>query len=269
MPNKFSRTLWKKPPDTSWEKVGEWYHALVGESGQYFHEQVIFPKSLELLQFLPEKACSLLDLCCGQGVLARILPPHVVYVGVDLSPSLIQAAKKITKHPHASFLVGDVTRPLPVKKKDFTHAVCILALQNVQDPLALFQQAYQHLQVGGRLLLVCNHPCFRIPRQSSWGIDPHTQMQYRRMDRYLTPMQIPIQANPGKGAASSESLSFHYPLSFFTESLDQAGFSIERLQEWISPKESTGKMAKRENRSREEFPLFLAILARKREGGLV
>ena len=192
MPNRFSRTSSKKKSDTSWESVGTWYDQLVGYQGHYFHEKVIFPNGLKLLQLDQKQSSSLLDLCCGQGVFARILPAWVDYVGVDLSPLLIQTAKKMTKNPQATFLVGDATKALAVKKKDFTHAACVLALQNVENPLELFLQAYEHLQVEGKFLLVCNHPCFRIPRQSSWGVDPRTQVHYRRMDRYLTPMQIPI-----------------------------------------------------------------------------
>jgi len=35
------------------------------------------------------------------------------------------------------------------------------------------------------------------------------------------------------------------------------------MEEWISDKKSTGAKARMENRSREEFPLFLALLAQK------
>ena len=37
-------------------------------------------------------------------------------------------------------------------------------------------------------------------------------------------------------------------------------------EEWISDKRSMGKRAGMENRAREEFPLFLAILAKKSSG---
>jgi hypothetical protein len=34
------------------------------------------------------------------------------------------------------------------------------------------------------------------------------------------------------------------------------------MEEWISDKQSSGKFAKMENRSREEIPLFLLLQAR-------
>lgn len=240
--------------------MGNWYDKVVGETGHYFHE-LILPKTLALMDFSKTEAASLLDLACGQGVLARSLPDQVAYAGIDLSPTLIASAKKRTTREQTCFYVADATKKLPLEKKDFSHAALILALQNIAKPLEVLKNAANHLRPGGKLLIILNHPCFRIPRQSSWGIDPHTDIQYRRVDRYLSPMEIPIQTHPGKGASSTESLSFHHPLSAFSQWLYQAGFAIDLIQEWCSDKESQGKAARRENRSRAEFPLFLALRA--------
>ncbi|MFS8563077.1 MAG: hypothetical protein LVR00_01585 [Rhabdochlamydiaceae bacterium] len=125
------------------------------------------------------------------------------------------------------------------------------------------KNAHLLLKPQGKLLIVLNHPCFRIPRQSSWGVDEPKKLQYRRIDRYLSPLKIPIQTHPGKQHDSQETWSFHHPLSDYTRWLQEAGFTIEIIEEWISDKTSTGGHAKMENRSRAEFPLFLAILACK------
>jgi hypothetical protein len=37
------------------------------------------------------------------------------------------------------------------------------------------------------MVLLLTHPCFRVPRQSGWGWDEQRKLQYRRVDRYLTP----------------------------------------------------------------------------------
>jgi ubiquinone/menaquinone biosynthesis C-methylase UbiE len=176
---------------------------------------------------------------------------------VDAAPSLIREAQGKSKH---AFRVGDVT--LPLNAGTFTHATIILALQNIAEPLAVFKNAAAHLETGGQLVIVLNHPCFRIPRQSSWGVDEPKKLQYRRVDRYLSPLKIPIQTHPGK-QASVETVSFHYPLSAYVQWLFEAGFTTELIEEWISDKRSTGANARMENRSREEFPLFLAIRSRK------
>ena len=240
---------------TSWESSHKWYDSIVGEKGHYYHEHVVLPNSLKLLHL--QKGDSLLDLGCGQGILARSIPQGVKYVGVDASSSLIQSAKLKSKHP---FYVSDITKPLAILEKDFSHAAMILVTQNLENPAAAFQNTATHLQPGGKLLIVMNHPCFRIPRQSSWGIDEPKKLQYRRIDLYMSPLKIPIQTHPGKHEKSSTTFSFHHPLSYYIQNLSSAGFHIETIEEWISDKKSTGPKASMENRSRKEFPLFLAIL---------
>lgn len=246
--------------DTSWQKVSGWYKNLVKEKGHYFHEHLVLPKSLSLLSL--DSTSTLLDLGCGEGVLARAIPKNIYYQGIDIAASLIAYAKKSDHNPLHKYAVGNVTRPLPISKKDFTHAVFILALQNISEPFLALQTAVAYLKKGGKLLIVLNHPYFRIPRQTSWGIDEKNKTQYRRIDRYLTPLKIPINMHPGE-KDSPVTWSFHFPLSDYSKFLYDSGLVIGKIEEWASDKISVGKAAKMENRSREEFPLFMAILAEK------
>jgi SAM-dependent methyltransferase len=245
--------------NTSWEKSGKWYAKSVGQEGQYFHQHVILPNALRLLNLKPGN--SLLDLACGQGVLARSIPPNIGYLGLDISPTLIKEAQKLSRH---HFQVADIGKPLPPPPNKFSHAAIILALQNIDSPNSVIQNAANYLNPGGYLLLVLNHPCFRIPRQSSWGIDTQNKLEYRRINRYLSPLKIPVTTHPGI-QNSPVTWSFHNPLSFYTKTLTAANFVITGLEEWASDKESVGHAARMENRARSEFPLFLALLAQKNQ----
>lgn len=242
---------------TSWEDSKKWYDRAVGKEGHYYHRQVIVPGVLRLLELDQIPSPKVLDLACGQGILARHLPKQADYVGVDLSAGLIRAAKTYSKH---RFLVADVCRPLPLKERDFTHAALILALQNLPEGQKALETAAHHLQPGGRLAIVLNHPCFRIPRQSSWGEDKAKKVQYRRIDRYMSSLEVPLKTHPGK-ADSPQTLSFHHPLSTYTQWLRKAGFALTVIEEWCSDKKSEGGKARMEDASRREFPLFLTILA--------
>lgn len=249
--------------DTGWENVDQWYDQIVGSEGHYYHRHIVLPKLLKLLDLSHFPDASLLDLACGQGILARHIPQGLYYQGVDLSPSLIQAAKKTGKKDQ-HFQIGDICKQLPIEKKDFSHAAIVLALQNLAYPENALKVAADHLKAGGLLAIVLNHPCFRIPRQSSWGVDESKKIQYRRLDRYLTPLTIPIQMNPGKKESQS-TLSFHHSMGDISRFLANAGFVTLIMEEWISDKQSSGKKAKMENRARTEFPLFLTFLAQKIE----
>lgn len=240
---------------TSWDKVSNWYTGIVGEKGHYFHENVILPVLIPLIP----KGSKVLDLACGDGVLERALPKEMAYTGVDLSPSLLAAAKKKAKGKNRVFLKGDITKPLPVEDKDFTHVTILLALQNLADPASALAHAAEHLIPGGKILVVLNHPCFRIPRQSNWGVDKEKKIQYRRMDRYMSPLEIPIQLEPSKGEQSEKTFSFHHPLSTIVNWFSGAGFAIDGMEELVSDKVSEGGAAKMENRAREEFPMFMIL----------
>lgn len=236
--------------DTSWEPVQTWYQKIVGSEGHYYHREVILPNIKKWLN----DATSVLDLGCGNGILTTILPKDCVYTGIDLSPSLIKAAKNRKK----DFLIADITKPLQLEHK-YSHAVILLALQNLEHPEKALENCAKHLDYQGHLLIVLNHPCFRIPRQTSWGVDKEKKIQYRRIDRYMSSMQIPILAHPGKGEQSEKSLSFHFSLTTLSKQLFKKGFAIEEIEEWCSNKVSEGGAAKMENRSREEIPLFMAL----------
>lgn len=249
---------------TSWNKIGGWYDEAVGEKGHYYHQAVVIPGVLKLLNLQEAEKPSVIDIACGQGVLSRHISPKTPYTGLDAAASLIRSAREYNKCPLHEYLIADATKKFPVTKHDFSHATIILALQNIEEPLQVFKNAAAHLRTGGRLVFVINHPCFRIPRQSSWKIDEENKTQYRRIDRYMSSMKIPIQTHPGQGKNSPQSWSFHHPLSSYSAWLHEAGFTIDRMEEWCSDKVSTGKAAKMENRSREEIPLFMAFSASKK-----
>lgn len=246
---------------TSWNKVDTWYNSIVGKEGHYYHQEVIFPKLLPLLELTP--GSTLLDIACGQGVLSRIVPKDVCYTGIDIAPNLIKEAQKLTKDRKHRFICHDVTQPWPLEPNyQFSHATCILALQNIEKPAAVFKSLASIMQPKGLFAVVLNHPCFRIPRQSRWNFDEKTKTQTRELFSYMSPQTIPITTNPGKGQ-SETTWSFHFPLSALSKMARENGFSMLQLDEWISPRVSTGAAKKWENRAREEFPLFLCALFQK------
>lgn len=246
--------------NTSWSPVAKWYSGIVGEGGHYFHEHVIFPRLKTLVD--PRGGESVIDIGCGQGVYARTLSHNVDYTGIDISKDLIAEAKKLSKNIKQVFYVADATKGIPVPANSFDHAVCILAIQNMQDGASVIQHIANSLKGSGDLVIVINHPSFRIPRQSSWGIDEAQKLEYRRVNRYLSPLEIPINAHPGL-KDSPMTWTYHAPLEYYVTALKSAGLVITDLEEWASDKTSVGKAAKGENRARREFPLFLAIKAVK------
>lgn len=245
--------------DTSWQPVSKWYDKLVGQTGQEYHERLIIPALLQVADF--QTGDSVLDVGCGQGVLARSIPQEIEYFGIDVSSSLIASAKKRDHNPAHTYQVQNAIKPLKINRQ-FTHVIFVLSLQNMKDANRAIQHATQKLSPNGKVILVLNHPCFRIPRQSSWGVDESKKTQYRRVDRYRTPLEIPITAHPGR-PGSEVTWSYHYSLDDLSTFIYQSKCVIEQIKELYSGKVSEGKSAKMENRARNEFPLFLMIAGRK------
>ncbi len=242
--------------ETSWETSGSWYDKIVGNKGSNYHTSIIFPRALRLLNLQP--GASLLDLGCGNGAFARHLPKKVDYTGIDLSQSLLKKARVYGKQ---TFLQKDVTTAFSLKKT-FDAITFLLSLQNMEDMNGALQTAAHHAKGQTRLLLVLNHPCFRIPRQSGWIIDPKKKIQSRRVDTYRIPLSIPIATHPSQ-KDSPITYSFHRSLEDYAKALRKVGFAIVDMEEWISDKTSTGRCASMENRARKNFPLFLALLCQK------
>ena len=218
------------------------------------------PESLRLLDVKPGQR--VLDLACGQGVFSRYLSKAGMrVVGLDSSRELIQFAGKRSSGG-MQFHVGDAGAPEVLKGEMFDRVVCLMAVQNMEDIEPVFRNVAGWIGSKGNFLFVITHPCFRIPRQTHWGWDEEKKIEYRRVDHYATESRIPI-LTPPMARSEHYTFTYHRPLARYFEILGEAGLCVDRLEEWISNKESRpGPRAKAENRARREIPLFMAIRAR-------
>lgn len=254
------------PKDRGWDPVAAWYDKLVGESGSDYHQHVILPAALRMLD--PQLGESIIDLCCGQGVLIKPLLAAKIgkFTGVDASPQLIESAKtRNAADPRVALIVADACQPGRWADASHDAATCIMAVHDVPDIAALFANLARALKPEGRAVMVFMHPCFRIPRKSHWGWDADQKIQYRRLDSYATPVEIPITTHPGKG--SGEQTHFHHrPLADLLTALGQSGLAVIACEELYSHRRSqaTGPFSKAEHAAAGEFPLFIALKAVKR-----
>jgi SAM-dependent methyltransferase len=240
----------KKNPRTDWGNVADWYDQLVGESGSEYHREVVLPGGI-------------LDLACGQGVLCRILADRGAQVtGVDGARELIESARQ--RGPASiRYHIADARNIDFLTECHFDSAACVLAIQNINPLQPVGAGVARALKDRGRLVIVMMHPCFRGPKETSWGWDEKSKVQYRRVDRYLIPRKSPIVARPGADPGTY-TWTFHKPIESYVKMLRNAGLLIDAIEEWPSHKTSTsGPRAHAENVARKEIPMFLAMRAVK------
>jgi len=232
------KTNERRAPSKSWDAVAGWYLGWAGAEGSRHHRELAIPALMALLA--PEKGERILDIGCGAGALApAVVATGAHYTGIDKSPRLVARGRQ--HHGSDTRLhVGDATRlsvHTALKPASFDAAAFLLSIQDI-DPLdAVLRSAAWALRPGGRLAILMTHPCFRVPRQSGWGWDESRALRYRRIDSYLTPLDVPMQEygrTNGKGKPGV-TRSYHRPLEAYVAALAVSGFVVDALKEIPAP----------------------------------
>lgn len=248
--------------NSGWEPVSRWYDGMVGNTGSAYHTRIAIPKTLQLMGVKPGE--HVLDIGCGQGVLA----PHVnkagaTYLGIDASRNLIQQAKR--RHgSEGEFYIGDAARltAIPeIKEHTYDVAVFLLSLQDIKPHTSAIAGAAQLLKDTGRMIIFMTHPAFRIPRQSGWGFDKKRKLFYRRIDSYLSKLDVPLRVH--HKTQKTLTRSYHRPLQNYIEALVKNKLYITSFEEIAEPDREDSAESSSEKRARKEIPLFLGIRAEK------
>ncbi|MBU4348251.1 class I SAM-dependent methyltransferase [Patescibacteria group bacterium] len=253
--------MYKRKQKTSWGESAEWYSDLLENEKKTYQRDLILPNLLRLMDI--KKADMVLDLACGQGFFSREFSNvGANVIGVDVSKELINLAEKIEKNSLIKYKVSSADNLNFIVEDSIDKIVIILAIQNIENVSGVFKECRRVLKSKGKLFIVINHPSFRVPKQSSWEWDAEKNIQYRRIDGYLSESRVKIQMHPGDKPKESTT-SFHRPLQFYSKALRKNNFAITKLEEWNSTKKSQpGPRAKAENIARKEIPMFMFLEVR-------
>jgi ubiquinone/menaquinone biosynthesis C-methylase UbiE len=250
----------KKHIDTSWNKVSSWYDEVLKDDDSY-QAQVVTPNLVRVLGLKTGER--VYDLACGQGYFANILVKNgAKVIGSDASKNLIETAKKNISS--ADFYVSQAHKAPFIKSGTIDTVVIILAIQNIENVNEVLSECARALKDGGRIVLVLNHPAFRVPQGSDWYFADG--VQYRTVGKYMSESRIAIDMNPGERDPKKKvkTITFHRPIQYYTKLFSKNGFAITRLEEWISHKKSgKGPRQEAEDIARKEIPMFMCIEVKK------
>lgn len=111
-----------------------------------------YPPILEEIK--KEQFTNLLDAGCGTAPMISLLTkeyPDKQYVGLDLTPEMIQAAKE-KKLPNTEFVVGDCEN-LPFEPESFDIVINSQSFHHYPNPSNFFNSVSKVLKKGGCLIL--------------------------------------------------------------------------------------------------------------------
>ncbi|MFA7000147.1 MAG: methyltransferase domain-containing protein [Candidatus Paceibacterota bacterium] len=250
----------KNKKDTSWNSVASWYDELLKGDDSY-QAKVILPNLLRVLDLKKREA--VYDLACGQGYFANIFA-HIGanVVASDLSKNLIETAKKNSVEK-VNFYISPAHKAQFLKDNTIDTIVVVLAIQNIENIGDVFSECKRVLKKDGRIVLVLNHPAFRVPQGSDWNF--LNGVQSRIVSQYLSPSKIYIDMTPGEKNPKKKikTITFHRSLQDYMKLFSKNGFAITRLEEWISHKQSSsGPRQLAEDKARKEIPMFMCIEVR-------
>jgi ubiquinone/menaquinone biosynthesis C-methylase UbiE len=126
--------------------------------GNHWFFQKVLQEYLDAMDV--DSAGTVLDMGCGTGVAARTIARRGNFsgrvTGIDLSPYLVEAAKRLT---HEEGLGGRValrsgdTRNLDIPNSSFDAVVAHTLVSHVQEPLTVLREAARVVKPGGLITI--------------------------------------------------------------------------------------------------------------------
>jgi ubiquinone/menaquinone biosynthesis C-methylase UbiE len=126
--------------------------------GKHWFFQKVLREYLDAMDI--DSASTVLDMGCGSGVAARTIARRANFsgrvTGIDLSPYLVEAAKRLADEEGLDTLVefrsGD-TRELDIPDGEFDAVVAHTLVSHVQEPLSVINEAARVVRPGGLIVI--------------------------------------------------------------------------------------------------------------------
>lgn len=219
------------------------YSAMVKQREQAgIEHEPLMPSFLKLLGDI--SGLSVLDAGCGQGYLSRILAERGALVtGIDISPNLIQMARKQDPDHKIAYQVADLCQPLSQYRQTFDLAASHFVLDDVYDYKGFLSTLHSVITAGGRLVLTMNNPYSLVVRGHVHDyFDTGKPVLYRGM--------------------AEEGVRVHFCYHTLEEYLDAcfaAGFLLQRLLDIPTPVERYKYHSDALIKPGYHFPFFIVL----------
>ncbi len=214
------------------------------------------PEWLTVRSMLPDlQGKRVADLGCGFGWASRWMVEHgaTFVTGYDLSENMINRARAMTEHPAVNYQIADLQNlELPAGSFDLVYSS--LAFHYIQDFARLTGMMYTALAPLGALVFTIEHPIYMAAANPRWTLDQDGRKSWPISDYSLEGVRRTNWFVDGV-------VKYHRTLATTLNTLIQAGFVIDRLEEFAP----SGAQVAQSPGLKEELdrPMFLLISARK------
>jgi SAM-dependent methyltransferase len=219
------------------ENAGSWT-LLARQGWDVYRDLVNTPAFFDLLPDVAGLAG--LDVGCGEGHNTRLLARRGALIrAIDISPTFIGYAHQQEQQDslgiHYAVASG---QELPFKDAAFDFVIACMSLMDMPQPDVALQAAFRVLKPRGFLQFSITHPCFDTPHRElvrdsdgkgyAVEVGRYFENTNGQIDEWLftaAPKDVKAGLRPFRIPR------FHHTLSYWLNSILEAGFQIERLAE--------------------------------------
>lgn len=108
-----------------------------------------------LLQLIPQKVGSIVDLGCGTGNLIKdFLERSEKVIGIDSSPKMLEKAREIYKEESRLQLIESNLESIPIPNNSQDVVVASMVMHHISNPQIVLSEAYRILKNNGLFCMV-------------------------------------------------------------------------------------------------------------------
>jgi SAM-dependent methyltransferase len=222
-----------------WDANAAAYDARMGDQGNSFQRQLVFPAAERLLEAAAGQ--QILEIACGNGAFARRLGGLGARVlACDFSAGQLANAKARTRLEHGPIEYRQVDAAntgelLMLGQNNFDSAVCNMALMDMPAVEPLFAALPRLLKPGGRFVFVTMHPCFNQSGAALFEEAQHAEDGWAitrgiKVTRYLSAGREPRLGNTVIGQPRPQ-YYFERPLQVLLNAAFRNGLVLDGVEE--------------------------------------